>query len=105
MMRTALRLSALPLLLLPLVPLHAPAQTAPGAVSEPVAKWRDLRFGMFIHYSHDSQIGSVISHIMAGASDDYLDWFVNELPNTFNPTRWDPDELATILFHYLFLDG
>ncbi len=57
---------------------------------------QDAGFGMFVHWSHDSQIGSVISHSMVGASDSYLDWFVNELPKTFNPTRWDPDELATI---------
>jgi hypothetical protein len=31
---------------------------------------------------------------MVGASDDYLDRFINELPRTFNPTRFDADEWA-----------
>jgi alpha-L-fucosidase len=57
---------------------------------------QDAGFGMFIHYSHDSQIGSVISHSMVGASDDYVDWFVNELPKTFNPGRWDANEIAVL---------
>ncbi len=58
--------------------------------------FRDLGFGMFIHFSFDSQLGVVISHSMAGASDDYLDRFVNELPKTFNPKEFDPEEIATL---------
>lgn len=58
--------------------------------------FRDLGFGMFIHFSFDSQLGVVISHSMAGASDDYLDQFVNELPKTFNPKEFDPEEIATL---------
>lgn len=57
---------------------------------------QDAGFGMFIHWSVDSQIGSVISHSMAGASDDYLNWYIHELPKTFKPTRWDPDEIARL---------
>lgn len=56
----------------------------------------DLGFGMFIHWSMDSQVGAVISHSMAGASEDYLNRFVNELPKTFNPKKFDPDEWATL---------
>ena len=56
----------------------------------------DLGFGMFIHWSMDSQLGVVISHSMAGASDDYLDRFVNELPATFNPGKFDPEEWAKL---------
>ncbi len=56
----------------------------------------DLGFGMFIHWSFDSQLGAVISHSMAGASDDYLNRFVNELPKTFNPKKFDPDEWAVL---------
>lgn len=56
----------------------------------------DLGFGMFIHWSLDSQLGAVISHSMAGASDDYLKRFTNELPATFNPKKFDPDEWATL---------
>ncbi|MGM0620744.1 MAG: alpha-L-fucosidase [Bacteroidota bacterium] len=56
----------------------------------------DLGFGMFIHFSFDSQLGVVISHSMAGASDDYLDRFVNDLPKTFNPKEFSPEEIATL---------
>ncbi len=52
--------------------------------------------GLFIHWSMDSQLGSVISHSMVGASDDYLDRFINELPQTFNPKRYDPKEWAVL---------
>ncbi len=57
---------------------------------------QDAGFGMFVHWSLDSQIGSVISHSMAGASDEYIEWFTQELPKTFQPQRWDPDELARL---------
>ena len=56
----------------------------------------DMGFGMFIHWSFDSQVGAVISHSMAGASADYLDRFVNELPKTFNPKKFDPEEWAVL---------
>ena len=49
----------------------------------------DLGFGMFIHWSMDVQLGMVISHSMVGASDDFLDRYVNELPRTFNPVNFD----------------
>ena len=58
--------------------------------------FRDLGFGMFIHFSFDSQLGVVISHSMVGASDDYLDRFINELPKTFNPKDFDATEIATL---------
>jgi alpha-L-fucosidase len=56
----------------------------------------DAGFGMFIHWSLDSQLGAVISHSMAGASGDYLDRFVHELPGTFNPKKFDPDAWAVL---------
>jgi len=56
----------------------------------------DQALGMFVHWSVDSQLGSVISHSMVGASDDYLDRFINELPRTFYPQRFDPDEWARL---------
>jgi len=56
----------------------------------------DLGFGMFIHFSFDSQLGVVISHSMAGASDEYLDRFVNELPKTFNPKEFSAKDIATL---------
>lgn len=49
----------------------------------------NLGFGMFIHWSMDVQLGMVISHSMVGASDDYLNRYINELPKTFNPVNFD----------------
>jgi alpha-L-fucosidase len=51
---------------------------------------------MFVHWSHDSQIGSVISHSMVGASPEYLRWYIEELPQSFNPQRFDADEWAVL---------
>ena len=56
----------------------------------------DMGFGMFIHWSMDSQVGAVISHSMAGASEDYLARFEKDLPKTFNPKKFDPDEWAVL---------
>jgi alpha-L-fucosidase len=58
--------------------------------------FRDQGFGLFIHWSVDSQLGVVISHSLVGASADYTDRFFNDLPKTFNPTRFDPDEWARL---------
>ena len=52
----------------------------------------DLGFGMFIHWSFDVRLGMVISHSMVGASDDYLNRYVNELPKLFNPEKFDADK-------------
>ncbi len=54
----------------------------------------DLGFGMFIHWSMDVQLGMVISHSMVGASEDYLDRYINELPRTFNPVNFDAGQWA-----------
>ncbi len=58
--------------------------------------FKNLGFGMFIHFSFDSQLGVVISHSMAGASDDYLNRYINELPKTFNPKDFDAKEIVTL---------
>lgn len=56
----------------------------------------DMGFGIFVHWSMDSQLGSVISHSMVGASDDYLDKYIKELPKTFYPDKFDSDEWARL---------
>lgn len=67
----------------------------------------DWGMGMFIHWSIDSELGSVISHSMVGASDDYLDRYINELPRYFNPKEYDPEEWAKLAklagFKYMVL--
>jgi alpha-L-fucosidase len=63
---------------------------------ERLAWFKEMGFGMFIHFSFDSQLGVVISHSMAGASADYLNRFVHDLPKTFNPKDFDPEEIAIL---------
>jgi len=63
---------------------------------ERVEWFQDLGLGMFIHWSMDAQLGCVISHSMAGASDEYLDRFIHELPRTFLPKKFDPDAWARL---------
>lgn len=57
---------------------------------------QDAGFGMFIHWSHDSQVGSVISHSVVGADDAYQDWFFEQLPKSFDPDEWDVDEVVQL---------
>ncbi|CAH8281418.1 alpha-L-fucosidase [Mariniflexile fucanivorans] len=59
-------------------------------------KFMDMGFGIFIHWSVDSQLGSVISHSMVGASEDYVKRYMEELPKTFYPDKFDPDEWARL---------
>ncbi len=56
--------------------------------------FNNLGYGLFIHWSVDSQIGTVISHSLVGASDDYAERFFNELPDTFNPENFNPSAWA-----------
>jgi alpha-L-fucosidase len=58
--------------------------------------FRDLGFGLFIHWSHDSQIGSVISHSMVAADEAYLRRFIEDLPRTFNPRKFHPEDWAVL---------
>src|SRR5215470_3426759 len=58
--------------------------------------FRDIGFGLFIHWNLDSQLGVVISHSMVGASDDYLKRFVEDLPKTFNPRKFNPQDWAAL---------
>ena len=59
-------------------------------------QFMDMGFGIFIHWSMDSQLGSVISHSLVGASEDYVQRYMNELPKTFYPDKFDPDEWARL---------
>jgi len=58
--------------------------------------FRNLGLGLFVHWSVDVQLGSVISHSMVGASEDYRTRYIEDLPKTFNPTNFDPDEWARL---------
>jgi alpha-L-fucosidase len=56
----------------------------------------ELGFGMFIHWSYDVELGMVISHSMVGASADYLERYIHDLPQYFNPKDFHPEEWAEI---------
>jgi alpha-L-fucosidase len=76
------------------------AQTVipPGSLNKPdrLEWFRDQGFGMFIHWSVDSQTGVVISHSLAGADEAYTRRFFEELPKTFNPRKFEPRDWAAL---------
>lgn len=57
---------------------------------------QDAGFGMFLHFSLDSQLGITISHSLVGASEDYVQRFFHELPQTFNPRKFDARAIARL---------
>jgi alpha-L-fucosidase len=76
----------------------AQRDVAAGSLNKPERlEWfRDLGFGLFIHWSVDSQTGVVISHSLAGADEAYTSRFFNELPKTFNPRKFYPQDWAAL---------
>ena len=76
--------------------LVAPAAAAVGNKPERLEWFRDLGFGMFIHWGVDVSLGSVISHSLVGASPDYARRYFELLPRHFNPKRFDPREWASL---------
>jgi alpha-L-fucosidase len=81
------------LLFLPLcLAAPAPAQNRP----ERIEWFRDAGFGLFIHWSLDSQLGSVISHSLVGADADYVRRFFVDLPRTFYPHKFQPRDWAAL---------
>ena len=70
----------------------------PGGLNQPERlEWfRDQGFGLFIHWSVDSQTGVVISHSLAGADEAYTRRFFEELPKTFNPRKFEPGDWAAL---------
>ena len=80
-------------------PLVPPASAGmPGSKNKPERlEWfRDLGFGLFIHWNVDSQLGSDISHSMVAADEDYLRRYIEELPRTFNPPKFTPQDWAVL---------
>ncbi|MDX9868803.1 MAG: alpha-L-fucosidase, partial [Kiritimatiellia bacterium] len=75
-----------------------PAAPAPALANDPARceAFMDWGVGLFIHWSLDSELGSVISHSMVGASDDYLERYIRELPKFFNPQEYRPEEWARL---------
>jgi alpha-L-fucosidase len=58
--------------------------------------FRDAGFGLFIHWSLDSQLGAVISHSLVGADADYVRRFFVDLPRTFYPYKFQPRDWAVL---------
>lgn len=69
-----------------------------GSLNKPgrLELFRDLGFGLFIHWSYDSQTGVVISHSLPGADDAYVNRFFHELPKTFHPRKFHPQDWAAL---------
>src|SRR5579863_6747930 len=70
----------------------------PGSLNKPerLEWYRDLGFGLFVHWSVDSQLGVVISHSLAGADEAYTNRFFDLLPQTFHPRKFDPQDWAAL---------
>ena len=70
----------------------------PGSLNKPdrLEWFRDLGFGLFIHWSVDSQTGVVISHSLVGADEAYINRFFHDLPKTFNPRKFYPQDWAAL---------
>lgn len=69
-----------------------------GSLNKPERlEWfRDQGFGLFIHWSVDSQLGVVISHSLVGASPEYMDRFFTDLPRSFDPHELHPMDWARL---------
>ncbi len=78
--------------------LSAQRDMPPGSLNKPERlEWlSDQGFGMFIHWSVDSQTGVVISHSLAGADEAYTKRFFEDLPKTFNPSKFEPNDWAAL---------
>lgn len=99
MSRIVLSMILVPCLFIPVAFAAPEAPDEQGALAnlpEREAWYKDLALGMFIHWSVDSQLGSVISHSLAGSSEDYANRFFNELPKTFEPKHLDPEDWARL---------
>ena len=97
-MLRSLRLSASVLAIASVLTANAAqTQQAPETNRADRLEWfQDQGLGLFIHWSVDSQLGLIVSHSLAGASDEYVSRFYRDLPQTFDPTHFDPDSLARL---------
>ena len=86
------------LLIAPILSAQESTDPEIGSLNQPERlEWfRDQGFGLFIHWSVDSQLGVVISHSLVGASSEYTNRFFTELPTTFNPRQFHPEDWATL---------
>lgn len=67
-----------------------------GNRQERLAWFADQALGMFIHWSVDCPLGLIISHSMVGASQDYLERYIGDLPGLFAPEKFNPRAWARL---------
>jgi alpha-L-fucosidase len=85
---------------LPLAALPAFSQNDPGAPTAVIERWKDLRFGMFIHWGPVSIVGTEISWSRAGERRGRHDAHTGNVPveiydnlyRIFNPVKFNPDQ-------------
>ena len=58
--------------------------------------FKDQALGMFIHWSVDCPLGSVISHHLVGSTKDYQDRFFTQMPGMFCPKDFHPRDWARL---------
>ena len=58
--------------------------------------FKDQALGMFIHWSVDCPLGSVISHHLVGSTKDYQDRFFSQMPEMFYPKDFRPKDWARL---------
>jgi alpha-L-fucosidase len=63
---------------------------------ERIQELQDAGFGMFIHWGVDCQLGMTPSHSLVGASQEYFDKYINDLPKTFYPMDWNPEKIVIL---------
>ncbi len=84
------------------VPLAAQnvADADPGAPTAAIERWKDMRFGMFVHWGPVSIVGTEISWSRGGERRGRHDRTTGNVPvevydnlyRMFNPVKFDPDE-------------
>jgi Alpha-L-fucosidase len=70
-----------------------PDQSWPKPPPEAIEAWKDLRFGMFIHWGPSSQVPCEISWSRGrkGGNKEVTVEAYDRLYTTFNPTKFDAD--------------
>jgi alpha-L-fucosidase len=87
-----------------LIGAQAPAPQDPGAPKQAIERWKDARFGMFIHWGPASLTGKEISWSRGGERRGRKDTATGETPvevydnlyKAFNPVKFNADEWVRI---------
>src|ERR1035437_7057986 len=85
---------------LPLAAQNDAAAADPGAPKAAIERWKDLRFGMFIHWGPVSIVGTAIGWSRGGERRGRNDKTTGKVPvevydnlyRMFDPVKFDPDQ-------------